>query len=149
MRTAENTTKSMKLKNQINKILIISVTFIFVIVFAFYFMYSKNEVNEFVCKIPVPTYFCGTKNLPKEVEKGRQLFNQTCAACHKLNMKSTGPALAKTDSVKYWKWISKNDVKVDSVKFKQFKFDFHQNLSREILSSKDINEIFKYINTEY
>jgi len=139
----------MKLNKLINKILMISTVFIIVNTLAFSFLYSKNKAVKFECKIPVPTYFCGTKNLPKEAEKGRQLFNQTCAACHKLNVKSTGPALAKIDSIKYWKWMSKRDINIDSTKLELFRFDYHQNLSRVALNSKDINEIFKYINIEY
>ena len=30
--------------------------------------------------------------------KGKQLFNQNCAACHALNRKMTGPALANVES---------------------------------------------------
>ncbi len=33
-----------------------------------------------------------------DVEKGKQLFNQNCAACHALNRKMTGPALANVES---------------------------------------------------
>ena len=46
-----------------------------------------------------------------DVQKGKQLFNQNCAACHALNRKMTGPALAgvvgKYDGDKEWlyAWI--------------------------------------------
>lgn len=33
-----------------------------------------------------------------DAEKGKQLFNQNCAACHALNRKMTGPALANVES---------------------------------------------------
>ncbi|KQC30022.1 c-type cytochrome [Flagellimonas eckloniae] len=33
-----------------------------------------------------------------DVAKGKQLFNQNCAACHALNRKMTGPALANVES---------------------------------------------------
>lgn len=35
---------------------------------------------------------------PGDPEKGKQLFNQNCAACHALNRKMTGPALANVAS---------------------------------------------------
>ena len=33
-----------------------------------------------------------------DAAKGKQLFNQNCAACHALNRKMTGPALANVES---------------------------------------------------
>ena len=33
-----------------------------------------------------------------DAEKGKQLFNQNCAACHALNRKMTGPALANVET---------------------------------------------------
>ncbi|MBT8235805.1 MAG: cytochrome c, partial [Bacteroidia bacterium] len=33
-----------------------------------------------------------------DLVKGKQLFNQNCAACHSLNRKMTGPALANVES---------------------------------------------------
>tara|TARA_R110002167_G_scaffold94554_1_gene252343 strand:- start:1834 stop:3207 length:1374 start_codon:yes stop_codon:yes gene_type:complete len=33
-----------------------------------------------------------------DAEKGKAIFNQNCAACHKLNAKATGPALANIES---------------------------------------------------
>ena len=44
-----------------------------------------------------------------DVAKGKELFNTNCAACHKLDGKSTGPALrgisAKHDTAWLYKWI--------------------------------------------
>ena len=33
-----------------------------------------------------------------DAAKGKQLFNQNCAACHALNRKMTGPALANVET---------------------------------------------------
>ena len=44
-----------------------------------------------------------------DVAKGKELFNSNCAACHKLDAKSTGPALRgiieKHDAAWLYKWI--------------------------------------------
>src|SRR5210317_2428512 len=51
---------------------------------------------------------------PGDPAKGKQLFNQNCAACHALNRKMTGPALAgvydKYEGDLEWlsKWIRNN-----------------------------------------
>ena len=51
-----------------------------------------------------------------DAAKGKQLFNQNCAACHALNRKMTGPALAgvydKYDGDIEWlrKWIKNNQA---------------------------------------
>ena len=40
-----------------------------------------------------PRFFCGTVSpLDESTKFGKQLFNANCAACHKLDSKSTGPA---------------------------------------------------------
>lgn len=54
---------------------------------------NKEEKREMQC-MPMP--FCATKsdtaNDP-DAQKGKQIFNANCAACHKLDAVSTGPAL--------------------------------------------------------
>ena len=50
--------------------------------------------------------------------KGKELFNSLCAACHKLDAKSTGPALRgvadKHDRVWLYKWIHNSSEMIKS-----------------------------------
>ena len=40
-----------------------------------------------------------------DAAKGKQLFNQNCAACHSLNKKMTGPALAAVTERHDKEWL--------------------------------------------
>lgn len=67
-----------------------------------YLAYEAN--NAAVVTIPPkPQLFCGTVNpaYSEEGEKGRQLFQANCAACHKLYKKAVGPALYKKHTNKH------------------------------------------------
>ncbi len=68
--------------------------------------------------------------------KGKQLFNQNCAACHSLDRKMTGPALANIES----------KVK-DAGKDRQWIYDWVKNSSGLIKSGDDYaNKIFNEYN---
>lgn len=60
------------------------------------FLLLKNKEQKAVVCEPVYQPFCGTMsetaNDP-DVQKGKQIFNANCAACHKLDARGTGPAL--------------------------------------------------------
>ena len=53
-----------------------------------------------------------------DVAKGKELFNSNCAACHKLDAKSTGPALrgvaGKHDMPWLYKWIHNSSAMIKS-----------------------------------
>lgn len=53
--------------------------------------YSQEETAEAVAETPVT-------DLGGDPAAGKQLFNQNCAACHALNRKMTGPALANVET---------------------------------------------------
>jgi hypothetical protein len=121
--------------------------FLVFITVIFYFIYDRNnQPQQFNCRIPVPEYICGTEDLPEEVQKGKEIFNRVCAACHKLDAISTGPALRNTDSIIYRKWIVERNSIIDSSKFYKQGIDYHHYLSREGLDSLDIKNLFEYIN---
>ncbi len=136
----------MKLQKLTYRLLILSAGFLIVIIAIFYLLYVYNKPNEFVCRIPVPQVFCGTKNLSEKAERGKEIFNQNCAACHKLKAKCTGPALEKTDSIKYWKWLGHNESKIDNTKLDLLSIDYHQSFSRKNLKQSDLTMILEYIN---
>lgn len=60
------------------------------------FLLVKNkEQKTYPVEIVYPP-FCGTKsdtNNDPDAQKGKQIFNSNCAACHKLDAVSTAPAL--------------------------------------------------------
>jgi len=56
--------------------------------------------NLFLAQDTAPEAGAGTEVAATggDVAKGKQLFNQNCAACHALNRKMTGPALANVET---------------------------------------------------
>lgn len=138
------------LKKRIRSILLYGTGFLVFTIAVFYFIYRNNKPEQFVCRIPVPQYFCGTnafEDSPNAIE-GKEVFNSFCAACHKLDAKSTGPALRNMDSITYVKWIVKRNTKIDTTKFEKLGIDYHRHLSREALDSLDIKYLFEYTNRE-
>ncbi len=95
---------------------------------------------------------------PGDATKGKQLFNQNCAACHALNRKMTGPALANVatrlteeeglDCEWMYAWI-KNSPSViksgDAYANKIYK-EYNQSAMTPFptLSNQDINDILAY-----
>ncbi|WP_410503660.1 c-type cytochrome [Flavobacterium sp. HTF] len=138
---------NINLKKRIRTILLYSTGFLVFTMLVFYFIYINNKPQQFVCRIPVPEYFCGTQAFPHAVE-GKDAFNSVCAACHKLDARSTGPALRNMDSITYVKWIVDRKSKIDTTKFEKFGIDYHRHISREILDSLDIKYLFEYTNRE-
>lgn len=83
--------------------------------------------------------------------KGKELFNTLCAACHKLDSKSTGPALRgvadKHDRAWIYKWVANSSAMIKSgdpeavklfAEYKSVMTPFPQ------LSSGDIDNILAY-----
>ncbi|MFD1602046.1 c-type cytochrome [Flavobacterium artemisiae] len=101
-------------------------------------------VNEFYCQIPVP--FCGTSNpdLTEDGIKGKEIFNSNCAACHKLDAKSTGPALRNVDSLVFVKWIINKNYKIDSTKIEKLGIEFHRAKFIDHVTTKDLTLIIAY-----
>jgi mono/diheme cytochrome c family protein len=84
--------------------------------------------------------------------KGKQLFNQNCAACHALNKKMTGPALAgvseKYDKEWLYQWIKNSPAMIkagdaDAVKIYN---EYNQAAMTPfpLLSDQDIDDILAY-----
>lgn len=89
-----------------------------------------------------------------DVQKGKQLFNQNCAACHALNRKMTGPALAgvvgKYDGDKEWlyAWIKNSQSLIKSGDARALsiynEFNQTQMTAFPLLSNSDIDAILAY-----
>lgn len=84
--------------------------------------------------------------------KGKELFNANCAACHKLDAKSTGPALrgvaSKYDKEWLYKWISNSSQLIKSGDAKAVKvFEEYNKVPMTAfpqLSTGDMDNILAY-----
>ena len=96
-------------------------TFLSVIFIVFTIQNNEQKLN---CATPEPTLICGTISFTENENKGKEIFNSNCAACHKLYKEATGPALSNIDSIKLKTWlISKNQI--DTTKVKPIKKEYH------------------------
>jgi mono/diheme cytochrome c family protein len=84
--------------------------------------------------------------------KGKELFNSNCAACHKLDAKSTGPALRgvseKHDKAWLYKWVKNSSELIKSGDAAAVKL-FEENNKAVMtafpqLSNEDIDNIIAY-----
>ncbi len=135
-------------KKLINRILTISSGFLILVIgFSFYLISFKAPKRK-GCATVTPQFICGTAslNLTENARKGKQLFNANCAACHHLDKKMTGPALAKTDSILMWSWLTAKNNNVDSTKFNEMGIDYHKNLWAKTLNPTELNDLYKYLN---
>ncbi|MCF6131543.1 c-type cytochrome [Flavobacterium wongokense] len=60
------------------------------------YILSKNKEQKNLEPKPVYQPFCGTSigmDQSADAQKGKQIFNANCAACHKLDAVGTGPVL--------------------------------------------------------
>ena len=88
----------------------------------------------------------------QDAAKGKELFNTNCAACHKLDAKSTGPALrgveAKYDKEWLYKWVKNSGDLIKSGDAQAVKV-FEENNKVPMtafpqLSNEDIDNILAY-----
>ena len=135
----------MNLQKLINLTITFTATILILTIGIVYFVYNCNPSNQNSCSTPIPQFICGTENFPENTQKGKQIFNSYCAACHKLNVKATGPDLRTIDSVIYWKWLTPKSVKIDSTKLEQLGIDYHQRYFSKKLSKNDLKNIYDYI----
>lgn len=134
---------------RIRHILLLSITFIILLVgIIFYEIKTYKPPTNWYCKTPVPV--CGTKypELTENQNKGKEIFNSNCAACHKLDAKSTGPALRSTDSLVLVKWILQKNRKIDSTKIETFGIDYHRSMFKEVINEKNLPLIIDYCSTK-
>ncbi len=129
----------------IKQILTTSISLIILLVgFIFYQIKYETQADYLVCQIPVP--FCGTNAPPltESQEKGRELFNSNCAACHKLDYRSTGPPLRNRDSLVFAKWILQKNYKIDSIKIEKLGIDYHKTMFKEYINKENLPLIIDY-----
>ena len=92
----------------------------------------------------------------QDAAKGKEIFNTNCAACHKLDAKSTGPALrgvaAKYDKEWLYKWVKNSGELIKSGDAQAVKV-FEENNKVPMtafpqLSNEDIDNILAYTSEE-
>ena len=128
---------------KIRHILLFSITLIILLVgVMFYEIKTYEPVTN--CQIPVP--FCGTES-PKLTEKqygGKEIFNANCAACHKLDAKSTGLALRNIDSLVFVKWMIDKNHRIDTTKIEKLGLDFHRTKFKDYLNEENLPLLIDY-----
>jgi mono/diheme cytochrome c family protein len=93
-----------------------------------------------------------------DAAKGEAIFKAKCIACHKIDTRSTGPALGpqltqETDDAYLTKWIQNNQALIAAKNPKALKIynEFNQaNMTVfEELSDADVGNILTYVRTEW
>ncbi|MGX7666741.1 c-type cytochrome [Flavobacterium pedocola] len=105
----------------------------------------SDESEQIVGETTSVGTFCGTKKSSEMTLRGKQLFNSSCAACHKLDAATTGPALRNKDSVLLHKWLYYQNVKIDTTKLEKLGIDYHLTLSRQNFKITDLKSIYTYL----
>ncbi|RYG09339.1 MAG: c-type cytochrome [Chitinophagaceae bacterium] len=121
-------------------LLFISVVFASVLI-----LNNNTSAGDPPCYSVVPQFICGTLSLDSTSQNGKNLFNETCAACHKRDVKSTGPALRNVEAGIFWTWLDTTKHKNDSLDFEKMGIDFHRNLSEKQLTATELKFIYNYL----
>ena len=132
---------------RINQILFSSIVVIILLVgLIFYQMKTYEPENTGCATTDRPKDFCGTHKFTENGEKGKEIFNSNCAACHKKDAKSTGPALRKIDSLVFIKWLDNKENKIDSSKVELYGIDYHKMVFSKTLDENQIAGLIEYCN---
>lgn len=113
-------------------------------------LFFLNVKQQKEIHVQQPVFVCGNSffdtEISEEAKQGRGLFKANCAACHKLNAVSTGPAL---------RFINERYSSEDILKFMRNDFSGKIKYSGELtykctpfpnLSDDDIKNILLYTN---
>lgn len=129
--------------NKIRQILLFSVLLITVLIGFIFYEIKTYQPTYLVCAMPVPPY-CGNPDLTENETKGREIFNSNCAACHKLDARSTGPALRNIDSLVITKWMIGKNHKIDSTKIDKLGMDYHRTMFKDFVNEENLALIVDY-----
>jgi hypothetical protein len=137
------------MKNLTNRILILSGGFLVFTIGISYFLYNFNEPRDLVCGTETPQFICGTvsPNLTENAQKGKQIFNVNCAACHHRNKNMVGPALSSINESEFKNWIMDKTsfVEKDST---EYGIKFHRKTFGNRLTASEIEKLIEYSKTE-
>lgn len=106
--------------------------------------YLKNEVRVKQNTSHFNGSFCGTLNLPEDLQAGKELFLTNCSACHHIIKDATGPCLKDTDSLTFFKWFGIHNYSKKSRKNIKYGINFHQEMWKEKMNKEELIAIYKY-----
>ena len=129
--------------NKIRQIILLSVLLITLLIGFIFYEIKTYQPTYLVCAMPVPAY-CGNPDLTENETKGREIFNSNCAACHKLDARSTGPALHNIDSLVITKWMIGKNHKIDSTKIEKLGLDYHRTMFKDFVNEENLALIIDY-----
>lgn len=137
--------KKVKNRNQISKVLGISLVVFLLFSFS---LIAQDEVSS---PDAVETADVGV-SAGGDAAKGKAIFNQNCAACHALNKKMTGPALAgvsaKYDREWLYQWIRNSSAMIKAGDPQALKIYNEYNQAAmtafPTLSNQDMDDILAY-----
>lgn len=115
----------------------------------------RNPISLVFGILLVVTMLVPVSSSAQDAAKGKQLFNQNCAACHALNRKMTGPALAgvvdKYEGDTEWlrAWIKNNQalIKAGDERALAIYNEYNQTAMNAFptLSDADVDDILAYV----
>ncbi|WP_456315098.1 c-type cytochrome [Pseudomonas shirazensis] len=134
---------------RINQILFSSIALIILLVgVILYQIRTYTPPTYSVCATPVPFFGTQSLNLTENATKGKEIFNSTCAACHKLDARFTGPALRNIDSLVFVKWMIEKNHKIDSTKIDKLGIDYHRTMFKDFVNEENLALIIDYCSTK-
>lgn len=133
--------------NRIRQIILPSITLIIILVGVILYQIKTYKPENLGCATrDLPKAFCGNSDLTGNAVEGKTIFNSNCAACHKMDARSTGPALREIDSIVYVKWLSNKNQTIDSSKIEEYGIDYHRVVFSKALSEKELSDLIEYCN---
>ena len=130
---------------RIRQILLSSVILIILFVGLIFYQIKTYKPENPGCATPDrPKEFYENSNLTENIIEGKNLFNSNCAACHKLDAKSTGPALRNKDSLVFVKWMIEKNHKIDSTKIDKLGLDYHRTMFKDYLNEENLPLLIDY-----
>ena len=150
--------KKVTYRNRISKVLGISLV-VFLLSSIFLFAQDEEAAGETAAETEAPAAAeAPAEDVDGDPVKGKALFNQNCAACHALNKRMTGPALANVEAMiaeeegldREWlyKWIKNSSgvIKSGDAYANEIYAEYNQTQMTAFptLSNEDIDNILAY-----
>ncbi|MDR0228785.1 MAG: cytochrome c [Flavobacteriaceae bacterium] len=120
-------------------VLIIGALVVAISIIVFYIVNNSSETEGVVDVVG-----CGVIDLQEseEVIRGKEIFSDTCLACHKLDAYSTGPGLRGTDYLVLKEWLKNLPKEKDKVEYGRM---FHYETYNQVLKEEDIEALLSYL----
>jgi len=140
-------------KKFINRILVFSSLLIITIISLSVYCYLNPETENLGCGTKDVPMFCGTESTPPEKRKGKEIFNSNCAACHRMNAKSTPDfiknVLDRIPNEKYFEQFIRNEdslLKAKNERVEKLREEFPNDFVHNFkLNNEEIEFLKEYI----